>query len=138
MADNAKDGKSLYLEFAGVVIDTDYREFDPGLTEVNTDKTAGADALTSTHKLRDTVIPTLSILLKDSVASEAIATALAHGATGNLIWGPDGNTAGEPKWGIEARVVSNVAQSFNAETMMDVTFENNGTDWLFDGRTDTF
>ena len=138
MAKNTLDGKSLYLEFDGLVIDTDYRDFDPGLSEVNTDSTAGADDLTSTHKIRDTCVPTLSVLLQGDAAGLAIRAKLAHGAEGNLIWGPRGNTAGLPKWGIEARVASNLPLSHGAEQVLDITFENTGRGWLFDGESDTF
>jgi len=138
MADNTKDGKPLYLEFAGVQINGKFREFDPGLTEVNTDATGGDDALTSTHKLRDTVNPTLRILVQNTTEGNATVAALLHGASGNLIWGPDGNSAGNPKWGIVARVNANTPFKMDQERILEVTFQNEGDDWLFNGNTDTF
>jgi len=138
MAKTAKDGTSLYLEFGGVVIDTDFRDFDPAITEVSVDSTAGADALTSTHKIRETCVPTLTLLVTGDATGEAIVEALEHGKTGNLIWGPDGNGTGERKYGIEARVVANLPLSHGAEQVLSVTFQNIARDWLFDGRSDTF
>ena len=138
MAKATKDGKSLYLEFAGVVIDTDFRDFDPGISEQETDSTAGADGLVSSHKIRDMVDPTLSILLQDDASGDAIRAALEHGNTGNLIWGPDGNGTGERRWGIEARVVANLPLGHASEQVLDVTFKNIGRDWLYDGNSSTF
>lgn len=139
MAKSTVDGTLLYLEFNSVVIDTDYREFDPAIDEVQVDSTAGADPLESMHHIRDTVGPTGSFLVQNDTAGKAIVAALKMGATGNLIWGLLGNTAGLAKWGIEARVkTSNVAASYDSELILDVEWVNTGRDWLYDGRTATF
>jgi|SaaInl7_200m_RNA_FD_contig_21_1776474_length_1028_multi_20_in_0_out_0_3 hypothetical protein len=139
MAKSARSANVLYLEFDGLAIDTDFREFDPGIDEILVDSTAGADEVENQHRIRDTVAPTASILVEDSAAGLLIAAKLEHGTTGNLIWGPRGNTAGYPKWGIEARVKkANTAFSHEAEQVFDVEFVNVGREWLFDGRSDTF
>lgn len=138
MAKATRTGKELYLEFAGTPIDLDFRDFDPGVTEVSADSTAGADALTTTVKIRETVAPSFSILVQSDATGLAVYALLEHGAIGNLIWGSNGNGVGEPKWGIEARLMVNEVSNHGGERLLDVAVENTGRDWLFDGRTDTF
>lgn len=137
MAKSARSGHVVYIEFGGVAIDTDFRSFDPGIDSVETDATAGADALESSHQIRETVAPTGQFLIETT--ETALLAKLEQGVTGNLIWGPEGNTTGMPKWGIEARIKkSNIAFSHDGEQVIDVEWVNTGRDWLFDGRTDTF
>lgn len=138
MAKNTLSGHKLYLEFDGLQIDGDFREFDPGIDEVSVDSTAGDDELESTHKIRENVEATLMILIQDDAGGQAIVAKLKHGATGNLIWGDNTNTAGKPKWGYEARCVVNRSFAHDSEQVLDITFKNIGREWLFDGRTDTF
>lgn len=138
MAKNTLDGTIAYVEFDGLEISVDYREFDPGLDEVSVDATAGADELESSHKIRETVEPSMTVLIQDDATGQAIKAKLKHGNTGNLIWGSEGNGTGKEKWGIEARVVVNRVLAHDAEQVLDITFKNIGRDWLFDGRTATF
>jgi hypothetical protein len=138
MAKQTLDGTIAYVEFDGVEISVDFREFDPGLDEVSVDSTAGDDGLESSHKIRETVEPTMTVLIQDDATGQAIKAKLKHGQTGNLIWGPEGNSTGKEKWGIEARVVVNRALAHDAEQILDITFKNIGRDWLFDGRTEAF
>jgi len=139
MAKSARSANDLYIEFDGLAIDTDFREFDAGIDEILVDSTAGADEVESQHYIRDTVAPTGTFLIEDSAAGVLIQAKLEQGNTGNLIWGPEGNSTGDPKWGIEARVKkANIAFSHDAEQMLDVEFVNTGREWLYDGRTDTF
>lgn len=135
----AQKANDLYLEFDGLVIDTDFREFDPGYGSVNTDSTAGADGLQSSLRIRDTVNPTLTILLTDDASGQAIKAKLIQGAKGQFIWGHEGNDTGKPKWGIDAQIdIAGRPHSHDAEQTLDIEFINLGRDWLFDGRTDTF
>lgn len=139
MAKSTRSANVLYIEFDGLAIDTDFREFDPGIDGVYVDSTAGADDLESMHPIRMTANPTGSFLIDDSAAGLAILVKLKEGATGNLIWGPRGNTAGYPKWGIEAEVKKAQATfSHDAEQVLEVEFVNKGRTWLYDGRSSTF
>ena len=139
MAKATFSGHLLYLEFGGLQIDTDFLEFDPGTAAVTIDSTAGNDGLQSEHTIREAVAPKLKVLLQSDAGGLAIKAALELGVTGNLIWGEEGNAAGKPKWGIEAKVkMSNIALAHESEQILDVEFMNVGRDWLFDGRTATF
>ena len=137
MAKSARSGHVVYIEFDGVVIDTDFRSFDPGIDSVETSSTAGLDGLESSHLIRETVAPTGQFLIETT--ETAILEALEQGNTGNLIWGPEGNAAGKPRWGIEARIKkSNIAFAHDGEQVIDVEWVNTGRTWLYDGRSSTF
>ena len=138
MAKSTLDGTIAYVEFGGLEISVDFRSFNPNIDEVAVDATAGDDALESSHKIREVIEPTMTILIQDDATGQAIKAALKHGNTGNLVWGPEGNTTGKEKWGIEARVVVNREVAHDAEQILDITFKNTGRDWLYDGRTATF
>lgn len=135
----ARSGLDYYVEFNGLALSIGVREFDPGIDTVTVDSTAGADGLETTHPIRMTSAPTLTLLIDKSAEGIAIKAALKAGTKGNLIWGEEGNATGKPKWGIYAEVKkANVPMSHDAEQVLDVEFINHSRNWLFDGRVATF
>lgn len=139
MAKQSRKGNALYLEFDGVEIGVDFRSFDAGFDAQTVDNTAGDDALVSEFVIREMIKPTAQILVQDDATGQTIAAKLKQGVTGNLVWGPEGNASGKPKWGIEAEVKkSNIPFAHDGEQVFDVEWINTGRVLLFDGRTDTF
>ena len=60
-------------------------------------------------------------------AGSAVAKAIAYGNSGTLIWGPQGNATGKPKYLVPALVKSNkVSNPYDDVTSRDVEFQFNG------------
>lgn len=132
-------GDTFYLEFDGVNLFTDYREFDPGTDYDTAEGTAGGDALRKHVTTKLKVEPTGTFIVDSDATGLLIAGVLKAGHTGNLIWGPKGNGTGMPKAGIVATVKkANIPSTYDAEREYDVEWINTDGDWLFDPTTDTF
>ena len=132
-------GETFYLEFAGVICTSDYREFDPGIDYDTAEGTAGGDPLRRHVHTKLKVEPTLRLITDDDATGQAIAAVLKEGTQGNLIWGSFGNAAGKRKAGILAEVKkANVADTYDEEKEWDVEFINIGSDWVFNPSTATF
>jgi hypothetical protein len=57
----------------------------------------------------------------------AVAAALREGTSGTLTWGPQGNTAGKPKFVIAAIVDSHKVQyPYSDKVMLEVNFQGSG------------
>lgn len=140
MADaQPRKGEEYYVEFDGQAITVGLRAFDPGLGEVSADTTAAGDALETQGLIRETIAPTMTVLVDKSATGILIEAVMAMGNTGNLIWGPRGNTSGYPKWGISARVAKSLpVLDHGDEQILEVEFANVGRAWVYNGRSATF
>lgn len=129
-------GQNFYLEFAGTAITSLYREFDDGMERESSESTAGFDAVRNYVPTLFKVEPKLKAILDD--ASAALEK-FEIGTSGTLIWGPHGNSAGKPKWGIACRVKSAPnKRKYDEAVEIEVGFEVTTGTWTYDGRTDTF
>jgi hypothetical protein len=97
-------GSSLYMTFAGTVLSGDYRSFNTNETIDQVDATAGSD--TSKSFVVTTRDATASASLVDQSAGTALWNSLVPGASGTLIWAPEGTAAGKPKYTALAHVTS--------------------------------
>lgn len=132
-------GLGYYLEFDGVVIDNDYRSFDPGFEIETVEGTAGGDSVRLYVPTLIKVEPSGTFIVDNNANGIAIRAVLKEGNSGNLIWGPEGNAAGKPKWGITANISkSQVASTYDAELELEVTWYNEDGALLYDGRVATF
>lgn len=130
---------NVYIEFASVVLTSDYRELDDGMEEDTVDGSAGGDDLHVMVQRLIKVDPKVKVIVDDNATGQAIRAVLKMGQEGNLIWGPEGNGAGKPKWGILARcVAAPTARTYDKEAELEVKFVNLQGTFVFDGRTDTF
>lgn len=130
-------GKALYVSFAGTVLSTEQRSFDVNLAQETADATAGADEYRNFVNTVKTIEASLEIVMKEhSTGGSAIKAALAAGAEGTLLWGPEGTAAGKPKYGFYARI-SEASETipFDDVWTKSITFQNAGTALLFDGVT---
>lgn len=127
----------LYLEFDGVALsDMGVEKFDPGRGETTADTTDIKSGLESSARLRGTCAPTCRIKIDGSATGLAIMAKLVDGKVGNLIWGHEGNTTGDPKYGVAARLnVTKLVDMANIQ-VWDLSWANVGRDWLFDFDTD--
>lgn len=129
-------GKDFYLEFNGVAVTGIYRKFDDGMEQESAEATSGTDAVRNYVSTLIKIEPKATVVLND--ASSALAQ-LKMGTTGTLIWGPQGNGAGKPKWGVAARVkAAPVSRTYDAEVEIEVTWEVTSGTLTYDGRTDVF
>lgn len=130
---------SFYLEFNSVALTSDYREFDDGMEEDTVDGSAGGDDVRVMVQTLIKVDPSLTIIVDDNAEGQAIRAVLKIGQTGNLIWGPEGNAPGKPKWGISARcTAAPTKRTYDKEAEIEVKFANLQGTFVFDGRTATF
>jgi len=97
-------GKDLYLDFGGVVLDTDYRSFSESEEIGLVDQSAGSDtARTYLTTLED---GTASATIVIQAGNTATWVAVDIGTDGTLTWAPEGTTAGKPKHTVWAIVQS--------------------------------
>lgn len=90
----AHTGKNLFLDFAGTVLDTDYRAFSGTETGGLVDASAGADAnRTYLTTLKDGTA-TATIVIQAGTAGTLVWAALAPTTSGTLMWGAEGSGAG--------------------------------------------
>ena len=130
-------GKNLYVSFGGVVLSGEQRSFDVTLSQESADATAGADDYRNFVSTVKTIEASMEIVMKEhSVGGSAIKAALAAGAEGTLLWGPEGTATGKPKYGFYARV-SEASETipFDDVWVKNITFEHAGTALLFGGVT---
>jgi hypothetical protein len=130
-------GKNLYVSFAGVALSGEQRSFDVTLSQETADSTAGADNYRNFVNTVKSIEASLEIVMKEhSTGGSAIKAALAAGAEGTLLWGPEGTATGKPKYGFYA-LISEASETipFDDVWTKSVTFQNAGTALLFDGVT---
>lgn len=135
-------GQNMYISFAGVAINTDYKSLSMSETIDTVDITAGSET-TRRH------IPTISsaemsfeVFQTDvtSTGGTAIRGVLAVGTQGTLIWGPEGTAANMPKYSCVATITQlDISYPFDGAVEMSATFMRNG-DWLdnFEHSQDVF
>jgi hypothetical protein len=125
-------GQQSYVEFAGVALISDARKFDDGLMYDTTEASAGGSSI---RRFRVTLLkaePKMSVILDDDAAGQTIRAVLKLGQTGSLIWGPQGNSAGQPKYGITAQVSkANTPNEYDKEQEIEVEWINTADDMLF-------
>lgn len=130
-------GKNLYVSFGGVVLSGEQRSFDVTLSQETADATAGADDYRNFVNTVKSIEASMELVMKQhSTGGSAIKVALAAGAEGTLLWGPEGTAAGLPKYGFVARI-SEASETipFDDVWVKNITFQNAGTALLFDGVT---
>lgn len=132
-------GDNFYLEFDGVAIFSDYREFDPGMDYDTAEGTSGGSRLRKHVTTKLKVEPKLKAIFDDDATGDSIAAVLEVGHVGNLVWGDYGNTAGMPRAGIRAMVKkANRPSTYDKEREYDVEFINLDDDWVYDPANSTF
>ncbi len=89
-------GGDLYIIFAGVVVDTDFRSFNWDDSIDLVEFTAGADTDKSYGTTLRDCSGGLSYVVENGAAGTAIDGALYIGAQGTLEWGPEGTASGKP------------------------------------------
>lgn len=98
-------GAALYVALGGVVLSTDYREWEDEAEMGLVDASAGADTnVTYLETLLDGKA-TLKGLVQ-SGAANAVLAAMAPGSNGTLMWGPEGSSGGSQKYSVNAIVKS--------------------------------
>jgi hypothetical protein len=132
-------GANIYLEYQGVSLVGDERKFDPGLQWDTTEASAGGDAVRVYTKTLLKVEPKLTLIVDTNASGIAQRAVLKLGATGNLIWGPEGNAAGKPKWGVVADIKKSTPSfQYDKEQELEVEFFVSSGALLYDGTTITF
>lgn len=132
-------GDNFYLEFDGVGLFSDYREFDPGIEYDTAEGTSGGSTLRRHVVTKLKVEPTLTMVLDDDATGDSIAAVLQVGHIGNLVWGDYGNAPGMPRAGIRAQVVkANRPSTYDEEREIEVTFINLDDDWVYDPAVSVF
>jgi hypothetical protein len=135
-----KTGLGFYVEYDGVSIWSDSRNFKPNLEYETVEGSAGGDTLRNYVPTLLKCDPELTLIVDDNAAGQAIRAVLKEGNDGNLIWGFEGNVVGKPKWGITANIskaqVDDV--TYDGELEIKVKFYSTAGTLLFDGRTATF
>jgi predicted heme/steroid binding protein len=96
-------GAGLYVAFNGAVISTDFREWKDSREMGLVDASAGADVHETSLKTLKSGGASLKYLIQKGAAN-AIRVALKEGSESSLIWGPEGNTAGNQKFSVNAIV----------------------------------
>lgn len=129
-------GKNLYVAFNNVALWGSGRSLDVTLEQETADATAGADDYRVFAKTVKNFSASLEIVYDDAAAGTAARGALALGAVGTLLWGPEGTTAGRPKWGALV-TVTNASQTLPFDDVITISteFQNAGSALLFDGAT---
>lgn len=127
-------GKGGYLEFDGAGMMTAGREFMVNIEQNTANATAGADEYENTVKTNKKISATLKmVMITAATGGSTLATKLKPGATANLLWGFEGNTAGKAKGGFLAHVKKYSRTSpYDGVTTIDVEFEMAGEVLLFD------
>lgn len=132
-------GKNLYVEYGGVDISGDYRSLNVDRSVSTYDATAGSDEDTSHLIGVRSATATLQVIVENT-SGTAIRHVLHEGASGTLIWGPEGTATGKPKYGFLATTTSMADQiPYDDTVSFSATLEKNGA-WLFnfDSDADTF
>lgn len=123
-------GSAAYLEFRGIELNTDYRNFDGDRSIDKSETTAGADTDKSyLPTIRDGTMK-MTFVQDSAAAGTAVVRNLYEGAEGTLTWGPQGTATGAPKYSCVAFVESlSTPLKYNEATLRDVTWQKNG-EWL--------
>jgi hypothetical protein len=133
-------GAALYIEFAGTNISATRRTLDVTHNMETADSTAGADAyrnFVTTVKMLEASVEILGLTFATGGSAQTVA--LQPGASGTVIWGPEGNGTGSPKWGA-LMMLSEFSPSypFDDVVVYKGKFVMQGTALAFNGYTDKF
>lgn len=100
-------GSSLYVEFGGNDISTDFREWNDNEEGAVVDASAGADtARTYLATLLDGKATWNGLYQADGTAATYVYNACAPLTAGTLIVGPEGTASGKPKKTITSAIVT--------------------------------
>lgn len=132
-------GKEFYLEFDGQDLTNDLLRFDDGLVLEQAEATTVGESVRRYISTRYTVAPKAKILLATDATGQAIRGKCKVGTEGLLVWGPEGNEAGQPKWGIVCRVVSApVVRDYDHEVEIEVQWKPVSGSFTYHGNTAVF
>lgn len=133
-------GRDYFLSLDGQQVDTDYRMFDPGFEAVTVDGTASGDSLEREKFLRERVAPKGRFIVDGDATGVLIRAKLKVAQTYELIFGPEGNGTGKPKWGMNVIVKKGAppAGDHTKEQEIEVEWANTDGAFTYDGRTQTF
>ena len=114
-------GSAAVISFAGTAINTYYRKAKTDESIGLVDKSAGADTHTSyLAALRETTF-TVDFLMDGVVVWDALTPGASSAA---LIWGPEGSTAGKPKYTATAVVKKRTKdEAYNDLALATVEFQ---------------
>lgn len=125
-------GKSLYLAFGGVALNTDYREFGPSEEIGLVDQSAGAD--TGRTYLTTLEDGSASATVVAQASGTAIWAALAPGTAGTLEWGEEGTAAGKQKHAVWAIAESREkSMSYDDLIVIDASWQFSDATGVVDG-----
>ena len=116
-------GKNLYATLASNVIYADYKSIAVKEDIEDAGATAGADAhefSLPTYRTSEIEVEFFGVTKSDAQYSN-IETNTTPGATGSLIWGPEGNTSGKPKFTATGFVKSR-SKEFNFDDTVNYSF----------------
>jgi hypothetical protein len=99
-------GKALHVAFGATVLTGNQRTFSAEEEAGLVDASAGADAARSYLKTLEDGTATIEILGDDGAGGPTLWAAVRPGTTGNLVWGEEGNVAGQPRHTVAAIVSS--------------------------------
>ena len=130
-------GKNWYGSFKGIsMVAAPFRSFDDGLEEEMADASGGVDTIRTYVHTMDAVEPTFEWVVDSGSAGTALDNVLEPGQEGTLLWGLCGTAAGNPKWGILARVTKATPDVQYDDVMVkSVNFMPVDGAYVFDGRT---
>ena len=124
---NRYTGEDLYVSFQGVEISTDIRSFSVSQSTDIVEITAGDDASKGYIARLKNVTLSTTILQQGLAGGTAIRAAVQNGASGTLIYGPEGTASGKPKYTVLAIVTgNNPSMPYNDLVAMDISWQMNG------------
>lgn len=125
---------------SGLALATFVAKFDPGFDTNTEGNTAAGFKLVTEQAIREMIKPKMTLAYRDSVPGAAVRAALAQLTKGILIWGPEGNGAGKPRWGAMLQVKkANPSSEVGKIIKLEVEFLNIGSELVHDPRLgDTF
>lgn len=99
-------GKNLSVVFGATTLTGNQRSFSTTEEAGLVDASAGADVARSYLKTLEDGTATVEILGDDGAGGPTLWAAVKPGTTGNLVWGEEGVTAGQPRHTVPAIVSS--------------------------------
>ncbi len=135
--------RDLYLawtpdgEVAPILLHKIAKKFDPGMSGMYQENTAGGNDLVTSQRIRGKVDPKGTFGYYKASTGEAIAAEfLNEGTIGTLEWGIEGNATGKPRASIKAQInKSNTPVELDGLVEVEIEFVNIGTEWIFDPAT---
>lgn len=119
-------GSALYVAFGGTVAQANYRSFEPSSEIGLEDGSAGADVgRTKLSTLKD---GNASLTLRSiaGTAGTAMWIGWVEGASGTLVWGPQGTATGSVKGSVYATIASrNTPMEYDQVAEWTFEFEYN-------------